>query len=261
MTPHPSVSPLVNALLEGVREVLADNFIGLYLSGSLALGGFDPVTSDVDILVVTEKPLSDPEFANIAALHARMSPDVSEYRLPYDVTYVDRATLRRFAPGQKHVKVGHGEPVHRGDHRPNSVLERWTVREHSIVVAGPDPKTLIDPVSPDEMRQAVRDELRYRLRAWTERIWPPEEFAHRGAQAFEVETVCRALYTLRSGALCAKGEALDWGLQTLPERWRDLIRWAQTNRADLTEDDTQVSAAIAFLRWAVSQTATSADPS
>lgn len=249
----PSAAPLVEALLAGVREALADNFVGLYLTGSLALGGFDPATSDVDILVATEHPLSDAEFAAVRALHNRISPNGNQHDVPYDVTYIDRATLRRFAPGQRHVKVGHGEPLHRGDHRPNWVLERWTVREHGVTLAGPDPKMLIDPVSPDDLRAAVRDELRYRLRAWTDGTWPREEFRQRGTQAFEVATVCRALHTIHTGELCTKDQALDWGLTTLPERWHDLIEWARQTRGDPTKDEARFEEALASLRWAVSE--------
>lgn len=248
-----SVTSLVEALLAGFREALADNFVGLYLTGSLALGGFDAASSDVDILVATERPLSDAEFAAVGALHERISPDGNRYGLPYDVTYIDRANLRRFAPGQRHVKVGHGEPLHRGDHRPNWVLERWTARERGIAIAGPDPKTLIDRISPDEMRHAARDELRYRLRAWTQGVWPREELEVRAAQAFEVETVCRALHTLASGDLCTKREALAWALRNLPERWHSLIEWAKRNRGDATVDARRTEDALAFVHWAVTE--------
>lgn len=252
MSLPPSVTPLVDALLPGIREALSDNFVGLYLSGSLALGGFDPEASDVDILVVTAQPLSDAEFAAVGALHDRTSPDDNQYGLPYDVTYIDRATVRRFAPGQRHVKVGHGEPLHHGDHRPNWVLERWTVREHGVTVDGPDPTTLIDPISVEDLQSAARDELRYRMRAWTDGIWPRAELDVRAAQAFEVETAGRALLTLRSGAPCTKAEALDWALEALPERWHQLVRWARQHRGDVTKDEMQTEEALAFLRWAVS---------
>ena len=58
-----AVAPLIEALLDGVREALGENFVGCYLCGSLALGGFDPEASDVDVLVVTGRPVSDAEFA------------------------------------------------------------------------------------------------------------------------------------------------------------------------------------------------------
>jgi hypothetical protein len=253
VTLPPDVSALLDALLAGLREALGDNLVGVYLGGSLALGDFDPGTSDVDILVVTERPLWDAEYGAISALHELIPADGNRYEVPYDVAYIERATLRRFAPGQTHVKIGHGEPLHRAEHRPNWVLERWTVREHGITVLGPDPKTLIDPIAPAEIREAVREELGERLRHWTDGSWPREEIAHRGAQAFEVETVCRALYTLANGGLPTKPQAVAWAQKMLPTRWHALIEWARANRGDGTRDEAKVEEAMGFLRWAVSE--------
>ena len=120
-----AVAPLVEALLEGVDDALSDNFVGFYLCGSLALGGFDPETSDVDVLVVTGRPVSDAEFAALKALHEGLPAEGNEFSLDYDVYYVDRETIRRFAEGQRHVKVGTGEPFSWRQNRPNWALERW----------------------------------------------------------------------------------------------------------------------------------------
>jgi hypothetical protein len=46
------------------------------------------------------------------------------------------------------------------------VLERWAVRERAVTLLGPDPKTLIDPVSRREIREAAAGELRRRLQRW-----------------------------------------------------------------------------------------------
>ena len=212
---YPSeVAPLIEALLDGVRDALGENLTGVYLSGSLALGGFDPETSDVDVLVVTGRPVSDAEFAALKALHERLPAVGNDFSLDYDVYYIDRGTIRRFKEGQRHVKVGTGEPFSWRQNRPNWVLERWTVRERGVTVAGPDPKTLIDPVSPDDLRSAAGVELGVRFQHWIDGSWPRRELAQIGAQAFEVETVCRALFTLETGAVFfqARGAGVDTGL-------------------------------------------------
>ena len=35
-------------------------------------------------------------------------------------------------------------------------IHRHILREQGVVLAGPPPRTLIDPVQPDELREAVR---------------------------------------------------------------------------------------------------------
>ena len=247
------VAPLIEALLDGVRDALSENMTGMYFSGSLALGGFDPETSDVDVLVVTGRPVSDAEFAALKALHERVPPEGNEFSLDYDVYYIDRETIRRFTEGQRHVKVGHGEPFGWRRHRPNWVLERWTVRERGVAVAGPDPKTLIDPVSPGDLRSAASAELRSRVQHWTDGSWPREELAHLGAQAFEIETVSRASFTVESGEVSSKRTAVEWALVSLPGRWGDLVEWSQAHTRDLTRDEGKIPEVLEFLAWAAAK--------
>ena len=255
MGSHPEVSALIEDLLAGVSEALGDNLLGVYLRGSLALGDFDPETSDVDILVVTWLPVSEAEFERLAALHARVPPaKANEYRRRYEVSYIDRASIKRFGPGERrHPRCADDAPFGWAGHRPNWVLERWTVREQGVTLLGPDPKTLIDPIDAEEIREAVRDELRERLRHWTDGSWPREEMLHRGAQAFEVETVCRALYTLATGELPTKPQAVAWALAAAPKPWRALIEWARVYRGDGTRDAAKIEDVMSFLEWAASR--------
>ncbi len=250
----PKVSSLLDDLIVGVRAALGDNLIGCYLRGSLALGGFDQETSDVDILVVTDRPVSEPEFEALARLHRLIPPGDNRYGLRYEVSYIDRVSIRRFEPGQRrHPSIASDLPFDRWEHRPNWVLERWTVRERGVVIDGPDPKTLIDPISATEIRKAVREELPERLTRWSDGSWPAEEMAHLGAQVFEIETICRALQTIETAELMTKAQAIAWALDTLPTPWRSLVEWSRGYRGDRTKDDTKVPDVMSFLRWAASE--------
>ncbi len=254
MNPPPEVSKLLEALFAGVGDALGDNLLGFYLRGSLALGDFNPETSDVDILVVTERPVSEAEFEALAALHTRIPAGDNQYRRCYEISYIDRVSIRRFKPAERqHLSIPSDSAFGWSDHRPNWVLERWTVRERGVTVAGPDPKTLIDPISTAEILKAVGDELRERLGHWTDGSWAHESLLHRGAQVFEIETVCRALYTIKSGELLPKRQAIAWALDTLPEPWQALIEWSQAYRGDKTRDATKIPEVIRFLRWAASE--------
>jgi hypothetical protein len=47
-TPYPYVNEAVQLLLENVQAILKDNFVGLYLHGSLASSDFDPGHSNIE---------------------------------------------------------------------------------------------------------------------------------------------------------------------------------------------------------------------
>jgi hypothetical protein len=58
LTPYLRLDDVLINYAQTSRDVLADNFVGLYLLGSLAIGDFD-LTSDVDFMVATKDELSD----------------------------------------------------------------------------------------------------------------------------------------------------------------------------------------------------------
>src|SRR5438128_2201557 len=58
-------------LTEGLRRVLGDGLVGVYLHGSLAMGCFNPARSDLDLLVVIEASMeADTKSAVMAHLLA-----------------------------------------------------------------------------------------------------------------------------------------------------------------------------------------------
>jgi streptomycin 3"-adenylyltransferase len=49
---------LLDEIVASMKRLLGDNLVGVYLHGSLAMGSFNPNSSDVDFLVVTKTKLS-----------------------------------------------------------------------------------------------------------------------------------------------------------------------------------------------------------
>ncbi len=97
-----------------------------------------------------------------------------------------------------------------------------------MVVVGPDPYTLIDPVDPDAMRRAAATIAGTWLNqaqhdpAWL--TW----LRSRRHQAFVVLTLCRLLYTLDTGTLASKPAAAQWAQKALGRRWVGLIKRSRT---------------------------------
>ena len=50
---------LLHRFVEQSRDILRDNLVGIYLHGSAVMGCFNPEKSDLDLMVVVQKPLSD----------------------------------------------------------------------------------------------------------------------------------------------------------------------------------------------------------
>jgi len=62
-TPDAELNILLSDLLTGAKSILKENFIGMYLTGSLAVGDFDS-ESDVDFVIMLHEPTDEPS-ANI----------------------------------------------------------------------------------------------------------------------------------------------------------------------------------------------------
>jgi len=242
------VQPLLDALVRGVREALPGNLVGIYLRGSLATGTFADA-SDVDALVATERRVSDTEFAALAALHRRLAEAPGDYASRIEITYIDRAALRRFTPGLAHPTLYFAEPFARSEHDTNWVLERWTVREHGVALFGPDPKTLIDPVTPDDLREAVHA----RLRDWA--TWATDPGRKLWPIVYTAETMCRSLYTLAHGTLPNRVDAVQWAIDTLPEPWRTVVVDTQALRHAESEDRALAPDVVRFVQWVAARDA------
>ena len=50
---------ILNGFVEESKKILQDNLVGVYLHGSLVMGCFNPQKSDIDLIIVIDKPISD----------------------------------------------------------------------------------------------------------------------------------------------------------------------------------------------------------
>ena len=245
------VREILAELVPGVRAVLGENLVGVYLRGSLATGDFLD-TSDIDYLVATERPVSDAEFAALVEMHARLAALPNKYADRLEGAYIDRESLKRYEPGRRHPTVYCESSLAWVEHEHHWKLERWVLREKGVALFGPDPRSLIDPISAEELRDAVRARLRD-WGKWAAEPDDPEWLPAGGHQAYVVETICRALYTLTFGELVSKRKAAEWAVSALPEPWRNLIEKAVARRADPSPDPDSVADLLGFVEWAAQE--------
>jgi hypothetical protein len=230
VTGFAELDELLADFVAGLQSVLGETFTGAYMTGSFALGDAD-IHSDVDWLVVTEHALSDEEQKGLNVLHAQLYARDTNWAQHLEGSYAPRAELRRPGP-EEWLFLDNGATTLEWDRHCNTSVVRWTVRERPVVLAGPDPRELIDPVPAD----ALRDEARPVLGEYA--AWAHEPHAghpsgmSRWKQPYVVLTLCRALHTLETGTVCSKREAGEWAKRTLDPEWRDLVQQALDDRPD-----------------------------
>lgn len=253
-TPYPDVNEIVSTLLSRVQAILGDQLIGMYLEGSLANGGFDE-NSDIDVIVVTASAITEETFSALQAMHQQLATLDSPWAIQFEVSYIPRRALRRFDPIDNlhpNLERGAGEKLKMMHHESDWVIHRHILRERGIVITGPDPKTLIDPIAPDDLRRGIVDVLPF----WLDPILShPSEINKRGYQSFFVLSLCRMLYTLKYGEIIPKHGAAEWGKEHLDPRWKPLIERALLGRQNpsLDAQPEDIHETLAMMRYMLEQ--------
>ena len=219
-TPYPDVNAVLHLLLNGAQSILGHHFIGLYFYGSLASGDFNPQTSDIDFVVVTDTDLSEELIHDLEALHVRLWNSGLKWAAKLEGAYVPLHTLRRYDPHSAPCPTINERRFYLDRQGSDWIIQRYILREYGAVVCGPPLKPAIDPVTPDDLRGAVVGVLR---EWWQPMLADPHFIRNREYEAFATLTMCRALYTLEYGDIVSKPTAAGWALKTLDDRWSELI--------------------------------------
>lgn len=205
-----------------LRRELGEQLLAVLVFGSLALGDFNPHTSDVDIVVVTHTALSEVELERLSAMHRRIFQSGLALADQLECSYIPRAELWRHVPERAFFPhVDRGEAVLSiQQHHSDWVIQRYSLHEFGFSVFGPSPAELVASVTSQELHQAVRD-----LRWWWElQLVDTSRVEQAGYQVYSVLSMCRILYTLQTGTITSKPAAARWGLGALPERFHTLVQ-------------------------------------
>ena len=201
----------------GIRGVLGADLAGLYLYGSLASGGFDPGVSDIDLVAVTSSDIETIDLPALDRMHHHLVGRFPDWSDRVEVVYVARAALMSFrTSGGRLAVISPGEPFHVRADRLSEWLQNWyLVRETGVLLEGPDPATMIPPITWAEFAAATVDyasEIRARTGVESEA----------GTIAYGILTSCRALRTVLVRNPSSKREAAAWARERMPE-WSWLI--------------------------------------
>jgi hypothetical protein len=130
------------------------------------------------------------------------------------------------------------------------VIQRHVIREQGIILAGPDPRTLIDAVSPEDIRQAVKGVLQ---EWWLPMLEDPSWLKRRGSKyhAFAILTMCRALHALEHGTIASKPTAASWAQEEFGEKWNEVIE--QSLAPPDTRDHDLYNEALEFIRFTLNK--------
>jgi predicted nucleotidyltransferase len=253
-TPFPQLNAVLDDLVTSTQTLLGDNFVGAYLQGSFAGGDADEL-SDCDFDIVVEHPLNETELAALQAMHARIFDQDLRWAKHLEGSYFPREVVRRFDSDDEplwYLDNGSRQLIqHKHD---DTLVVRWQLREQGITLAGPDIKTLIDPIDPDALRREVADVME----EWgNSLIDDPERMTNVWYQMFAVLSYCRMLHTVQTARIASKPVSARWAKTTLDPRWIGLIERAEAERKNqygnvyVKADPAELAFTREFIRYAL----------
>jgi streptomycin 3"-adenylyltransferase len=216
----------VQHLLAELAKQLEGNLIGVYLHGSLALGCFNPSTSDIDLLVLTERKISVPMKKALVRILLSISgvPHAIEisflcqgnltywrYPTPFEFHYSEE-WRERFSEG---LTSGNWRHLNEQPQTDSDLAAHITVTKHrGICLWGAPIEKVIPDVPPEDFLASVVSDLEWTL----ERL---DQISVTG-----VLNSCRTYAYLQERRICSKEEGAVWALNVLPVEFRPVVEMA-----------------------------------
>ncbi|WP_165822494.1 aminoglycoside adenylyltransferase domain-containing protein [Paenibacillus montanisoli] len=216
--------PLMDDFARLLRSRIPHLAHGLYLQGSIALGGYRSMKSDIDfIAVLNQAYLCEEDIASIHAVHEELRGK-HPYHLAAEGLYTSLAHLNKTArvAGESFPKLFHG-----GTRALQSgyidATSAWILKHHGVTVLGPEPSALGITVEWDE----ILSQMDYNLNVyWADKAERLELFMDEEWIEFAVLTLARIMYTLEHREFLTKLEAGYQMLERQPVRWQCVLREA-----------------------------------
>jgi predicted nucleotidyltransferase len=250
ITEYPNIDKMLIELRDAMQKCLGDDLLGLYLSGSLTTGDFDPGVSDIDLLAVVENVMSTAQLERLKQLHADFIKRHPAWDDRIETAYMSPFALANYRERDCEVaNISPGEPLHLTRTSSYWLIEFFVVQQIGVTLLGPNPSQYIPHITPEDFVRTVKD-------YFTD--WPTraQSATTRGAQAYVILTLCRNLYAITNGKYTSKTKGAQWAIAKYPE-WGSLIgdalQWRRQSRGENPEDPATLEEVKRFTDFAVAQ--------
>lgn len=209
------VQQQINDSLKLLKRVLGADLLGVYLYGSALVGGLQRY-SDIDLFVITNRPLSSEEKSLLAKELLQISGIyMKDIKLPIEMTFVEQAKINPWHyPPQ--FDFQYGEWLRTSFEKGQVELwPTWEMPDLALIITqillkshtlfGLEPKQLLPEVPYKDFVKAMladidklRDDLEHDMRN-------------------VLLTYARIWSTLRTNTIRSKSDAADWAIHHIPK--------------------------------------------
>lgn len=219
--PEPVIRFLTD-FVHGFQIALSERLVGVYLHGSLAMGCFNPASSDIDLLVVARDKLSSADKQHCRQLMHRLSAICPAKAV--EMSIVALASLENFqhpSPYEFHF------PTDRPDdaiqlYDPDLAAHFTVTRSRGLCLVGEAIAAIFPGIPPASYLASLAADADW---SYGHIMQGPDE-GECSVPVYGVLNYCRILAYLEQGAVMSKSEGAQWGLSHLPALYGSLIQTA-----------------------------------
>jgi streptomycin 3"-adenylyltransferase len=213
------VREVLSQTLSGVHPILGDNLVGIYLYGSLAMGCFNPESSDIDSILVAKERLSKEQRKKIIGY----LKGVCSKSKPIELSIIAQDVVQN--PQYPMMVDLHFEfwgDIFESEKDKEILSNLYTIKHRGFCVWGMPISDVFSKIPAQYHLRSVIEDLRHTSKYLHEN---PERVGYDPA-VYWVLGSCRILAFIREGKVLSKLEGGQWGLANLPKEHHDSIKQA-----------------------------------
>jgi hypothetical protein len=247
--PTPEIAMFGHQVASVLARTLGDQLVGVYFVGSVALGGYVPGESDVDIAAVSESALSERRKRTVAAAIVDLATVCPARGIEFTLY---RSGVAGSAPKGADFEVN----ANAGPRMPVAlqfdatteksfwyVLDRAIAYRSGLAISGPPPRTVFHDVPRRTLLEAMSESMTWHR-------------AHEKATLYSVLNACRAWRFAEEDILGSKLEGATWARGLWPNTEvidaAVALRRGETAALDEAAVDELLAAALRHVREAAS---------
>ncbi|WP_127529443.1 aminoglycoside adenylyltransferase domain-containing protein [Paenibacillus kobensis] len=205
---------ILHQLSARFSEILKENVVGVYLHGSLAMGGFNPDRSDMDLLVVIQHKLTKEVQQQLAKMLLAAHDE-----LPggggFELSVILESVVTDFiypTPFEFHYSGYHREKYRTdedyicgGFTDPDLAAHLTVIYHRGRTIIGKPIHSLFQPIKRDYYIQSIMNDIEEAPKSIVD------------SPVYYTLNLCRVLMYMREGAVSSKEEGGEWGIATIPQ--------------------------------------------
>ena len=223
------IKEILDEVISSYCDILQNNLVGIYLHGSIAMNCYNPLSSDIDFLVVVKEKLSFFEMRKLIDVLLKLSEKGRKRSFEMSVLLEDDTKKFKYpTPFLLHYSDYHKERyLNQLDYMCGNLEDTdlaahiVILRERGICLIGKPINEVFQEVPKKYYIDSIRQDI---ISSREEIIDKPIYF---------ILNLCRVLCYLQEGKICSKKEGGEWACFNLPSEYLNIIQSALNTYNDV----------------------------